>query len=57
MDTGATLVALPSSKVAELGLNPDTLAGAEASLEEADMAWVVGTSAVVYPAGALPDLA
>jgi NAD-dependent deacetylase len=39
------------------GLDPEVLARAEGALLEADMAWVVGTSSVVYPAAALPGLA
>ncbi len=39
------------------GLDPDVLTRAERTLHEADMVWVVGTSAVVYPAAALPGLA
>jgi NAD-dependent deacetylase len=39
------------------GLDQAVLAEAWRTLEEADMVWVVGTSSIVYPAAALPDLA
>jgi NAD-dependent deacetylase len=35
----------------------DAMDDAARALEEADMAWVVGTSSVVYPAAALPGIA
>jgi NAD-dependent deacetylase len=38
-------------------LSPAVLDRAASALETADMVWVVGTSAVVYPAAALPELA
>jgi NAD-dependent deacetylase len=38
-------------------LDPDTLDRATAAVEQADVVLVVGTSAVVYPVAALPDLA
>jgi NAD-dependent deacetylase len=38
-------------------LDPGSLMAASQSLETADMAWVIGTSAVVYPAAALPEMA
>jgi len=38
-------------------LDPACLCAAERALENADTAWVVGTSSVVYPAAALPRMA
>lgn len=38
-------------------LPSDAMRNAAEALEEADMAWVVGTSSVVYPAAALPGIA
>jgi NAD-dependent deacetylase len=38
-------------------LPEDAVSDAAQALEEADMAWVVGTSSVVYPAAALPGIA
>jgi NAD-dependent deacetylase len=39
------------------GLDPAVLRDAAAVLEGADLVWVVGTSALVYPAAMLPELA
>ena len=39
------------------GLNPDTMDAAIAAAEAADVVLVVGTSAVVYPVAALPQIA
>ena len=38
-------------------LPADAMDEAAEALEQADMAWVVGTSSVVYPAAALPGIA